>query len=134
MDPQPRNLAQLATALESAWLNFPENTFRDLSDSLPARLAAVHSAKVISVKWNPPGRGADEEDARMGVVLVTLPGSELRESIPKKPNVTSECDVNIQLINQIRKTTINPPTGQNGFFRTTREASKMDCMDFSAFK
>ncbi|GFU90017.1 transposable element Tcb1 transposase [Trichonephila clavipes] len=28
MDPQPRNLAQLATALESAWLNIPENTFR----------------------------------------------------------------------------------------------------------
>ncbi|GFT93236.1 uncharacterized protein TNCV_2220021 [Trichonephila clavipes] len=45
MDPQPRNLAQLATALESAWLNIPENTFRDLSDSLPARLAAVRSAK-----------------------------------------------------------------------------------------
>ncbi|GFX98130.1 hypothetical protein TNCV_4907771 [Trichonephila clavipes] len=45
MDPQPRNLAQLATALESAWLNIPENTFRNLSDSLPARLAAVRSAK-----------------------------------------------------------------------------------------
>ncbi|GFU04088.1 transposable element Tcb1 transposase [Trichonephila clavipes] len=45
MDPQPRNLAQLATALESAWLNIPENTFRDLSDSLPARLAVVRSAK-----------------------------------------------------------------------------------------
>ncbi|KFM83329.1 Transposable element Tcb1 transposase, partial [Stegodyphus mimosarum] len=45
MDPQPRNLAQLATALESAWLNIPENTFRDLCDSLPARLAAVRSAK-----------------------------------------------------------------------------------------
>ncbi|GFU46110.1 transposable element Tcb1 transposase [Trichonephila clavipes] len=45
MDPQPRNLAQLATAVESAWLNIPENTFRDLSDSLPARLAAVRSAK-----------------------------------------------------------------------------------------
>ncbi|GFX41209.1 transposable element Tcb1 transposase [Trichonephila clavipes] len=45
MDPKPRYLAQLATALESAWLNIPENTFRDLSDSLPARLAAVHSAK-----------------------------------------------------------------------------------------
>ncbi|GBN69650.1 hypothetical protein AVEN_147705-1 [Araneus ventricosus] len=28
MDPQPRNLAQLATALESAWLNIPVNTFR----------------------------------------------------------------------------------------------------------
>ncbi|GFU68105.1 transposable element Tc3 transposase [Trichonephila clavipes] len=45
MDPQPRNLAQLATALESAWLNISENTFRDLSDSLPARLAEVRSAK-----------------------------------------------------------------------------------------
>ncbi|GFV47148.1 transposable element Tcb1 transposase [Trichonephila clavipes] len=30
MDPQPRNLAQLA-AVESAWLNIPENTFRDLT-------------------------------------------------------------------------------------------------------
>ncbi|GFX53927.1 retrovirus-related Pol polyprotein from transposon TNT 1-94 [Trichonephila clavipes] len=30
--------------------------------------------------------------------------------------------------------TINPLTGQNGFFRPTREASKMDCTDFSAFK
>ncbi|GFT68383.1 transposable element Tc1 transposase [Trichonephila clavipes] len=29
---------------------------------------------------------------------------------------------------------LNPPTGQNGFFRPTREASKMDCTDFSAFK
>ncbi|GBM93554.1 hypothetical protein AVEN_153783-1 [Araneus ventricosus] len=45
MDPQPRNLAQLATALESAWLNIPVNTFRNLIDSLPALLAAVRSAK-----------------------------------------------------------------------------------------
>ncbi|GBN66177.1 hypothetical protein AVEN_177704-1 [Araneus ventricosus] len=45
MDPQPRNLARLATALESAWLNIPVNTFRNLIDSLPARLAAVRSAK-----------------------------------------------------------------------------------------
>ncbi|GBN52542.1 hypothetical protein AVEN_185532-1 [Araneus ventricosus] len=45
MDPQPRNLAQLATALESAWLNIPVNTFRNLIGSLPARLAAVLSAK-----------------------------------------------------------------------------------------
>ncbi|GBL92579.1 hypothetical protein AVEN_83887-1 [Araneus ventricosus] len=45
MDPQPRNLAQLATALESAWLNIPVNSFRNLIDSLPARLAAVRSAK-----------------------------------------------------------------------------------------
>ncbi|GBM31547.1 hypothetical protein AVEN_247242-1 [Araneus ventricosus] len=45
MDPQPRNLAQLATALESVWLNIPVNTFRNLIDSLPARLAAVRSAK-----------------------------------------------------------------------------------------
>ncbi|KFM66064.1 Transposable element Tcb1 transposase, partial [Stegodyphus mimosarum] len=50
MDPQPRNLAQLATALESAWLNIPENTFRDLCDSLPARLAAVRSAKGASTE------------------------------------------------------------------------------------
>ncbi|KFM62688.1 Transposable element Tcb1 transposase, partial [Stegodyphus mimosarum] len=50
MDPQPRNLAQLATALESAWLNIPENTFRDLCDSLPARLAAVRSAKAAEGK------------------------------------------------------------------------------------
>ncbi|GBM44993.1 hypothetical protein AVEN_225741-1 [Araneus ventricosus] len=46
MDPQPRNLAQLATALESAWLNISVNTFRNITDSLPARLAAVRSAKV----------------------------------------------------------------------------------------
>ncbi|GBM61731.1 hypothetical protein AVEN_256030-1, partial [Araneus ventricosus] len=45
MDPQPRSLAQLTTALESAWLNIPVNTFRNLIDSLPARLAAVRSAK-----------------------------------------------------------------------------------------
>ncbi|GFW55961.1 transposable element Tcb1 transposase [Trichonephila clavipes] len=45
MDPQTRNLAQLAMGLESAWLNIPENTFRNLSDSLPARLAVVRSAK-----------------------------------------------------------------------------------------
>ncbi|GBN63347.1 hypothetical protein AVEN_136055-1 [Araneus ventricosus] len=45
MDPQPHNLAQLATALESVWLNIPVNTFRNLIDSLPARLAVVRSAK-----------------------------------------------------------------------------------------
>ncbi|GBN83879.1 hypothetical protein AVEN_267936-1 [Araneus ventricosus] len=45
MDPQPRNLAQLATALESAWLNIPVNTFRNPIDSLPACLAVVRSAK-----------------------------------------------------------------------------------------
>ncbi|GFV47104.1 transposable element Tcb1 transposase [Trichonephila clavipes] len=53
MNPQPRNLAQLATALESAWLNIPENTFRDLSDSLPARLAAVRSAKGKPASFDP---------------------------------------------------------------------------------
>ncbi|GFW49625.1 DDE_3 domain-containing protein [Trichonephila clavipes] len=37
------SLAQLATALESAWLNIPVNTFRNLIDF--ARLAAVHSTK-----------------------------------------------------------------------------------------
>ncbi|GBM38690.1 hypothetical protein AVEN_54728-1 [Araneus ventricosus] len=45
LDPQPLNLAQLATELESACLNIPVNTFRNLIDSLPARLAAVRSAK-----------------------------------------------------------------------------------------
>ncbi|GBM47485.1 hypothetical protein AVEN_153697-1 [Araneus ventricosus] len=45
MDPQARNLAQLATALESAWYNIPVNTFRNLIDSLLASLAAVRSAK-----------------------------------------------------------------------------------------
>ncbi|GBM91023.1 hypothetical protein AVEN_198492-1 [Araneus ventricosus] len=45
MDPQSRNPAQLATALESAWLNIPVNTFRNLIDSVPARLAAVRFAK-----------------------------------------------------------------------------------------
>ena len=45
MDPQPRNLAQLATALESAWLDIPVNTLRNLIDSLPARFAVARSAK-----------------------------------------------------------------------------------------
>ncbi|GFX65517.1 uncharacterized protein TNCV_4735621 [Trichonephila clavipes] len=45
MDPHPSNLAQLATVLESAWLNLPVNTFRNLIDSLPTRLAAVRSVK-----------------------------------------------------------------------------------------
>ncbi|GBN22193.1 hypothetical protein AVEN_96817-1 [Araneus ventricosus] len=47
MVPQPRNLAQLATALESARFNIPVNIFRNLIDSLPARFAsvAVRSAK-----------------------------------------------------------------------------------------
>ncbi|GBM46676.1 hypothetical protein AVEN_261055-1 [Araneus ventricosus] len=49
-DPQPRNLAQLA--LESAWLNIPVNTFRNLIDSLPARLAAVRSAKVVILAFD----------------------------------------------------------------------------------
>ncbi|KFM68122.1 Transposable element Tcb1 transposase, partial [Stegodyphus mimosarum] len=63
MDPQPRNLAQLATALESAWLSIPENTFRDLCDSLPARLAAVRSAKgLLNKKRN---------DARYGLALLS---------------------------------------------------------------
>ncbi|GIY78328.1 uncharacterized protein CDAR_2441 [Caerostris darwini] len=31
--------------MESAWINIPENTFRNLIDSLPACLAAVRSAK-----------------------------------------------------------------------------------------
>ncbi|GIY62165.1 hypothetical protein CDAR_479151 [Caerostris darwini] len=47
MDPQSRNLGQLATALESACLNTPLNTFRNLIGSLPARFAAVRSAKDV---------------------------------------------------------------------------------------
>ncbi|GFU57252.1 DDE_3 domain-containing protein [Trichonephila clavipes] len=46
MDPHLRNLAQLAKALEPAWLNIPVTIFRNLIDSLLARVAAVHSAKV----------------------------------------------------------------------------------------
>ncbi|GFT39804.1 retrovirus-related Pol polyprotein from transposon 412 [Trichonephila clavipes] len=38
------------------------------------------------------------------------------------------------LIDKDKSVLINPPPGQNGFFRPTREASKMDCTDFSAFK
>ncbi|GFV86048.1 DDE_3 domain-containing protein [Trichonephila clavipes] len=45
MDPHPRNLAQLATALESAWLNIPVNTFKNLIHSLSVGLAAVRSVK-----------------------------------------------------------------------------------------
>ncbi|GFV34568.1 transposable element Tcb1 transposase [Trichonephila clavipes] len=45
LDPHPRNLAQLATALKFTWPNIPVNTFRNLINSFPARLAAVRSAK-----------------------------------------------------------------------------------------
>ncbi|GFW67837.1 transposable element Tcb1 transposase [Trichonephila clavipes] len=45
MDPHQRNLAPLATALETAWLNIPVNTFRNLIDSLPTCLAAVRPVK-----------------------------------------------------------------------------------------
>ncbi|KFM75978.1 Transposable element Tcb1 transposase, partial [Stegodyphus mimosarum] len=67
MDPQPRNLAQLATALESAWLNIPENTFRDLCDSLPARLAAVRSAKGFEGNSKPQIRhlGGSAKDGQL---------------------------------------------------------------------
>ncbi|KFM73508.1 Transposable element Tcb1 transposase, partial [Stegodyphus mimosarum] len=68
MDPQPRNLAQLATALESAWLNIPENTFRDLCDSLPARLAAVRSAKELSAVWAYPTGVSDELGIAQSVI------------------------------------------------------------------
>ncbi|GFS90271.1 transposable element Tcb1 transposase [Trichonephila clavipes] len=45
MDLHPSNLARLAMVLESAGLNIPVNTFRNLIDSHPARLAAVRFAK-----------------------------------------------------------------------------------------
>ncbi|GFX85203.1 hypothetical protein TNCV_1647501 [Trichonephila clavipes] len=40
----------------------------------------------------------------------------------------------IHFLSSMLSSSLNPPTGQNGFFRPTREASKMDCTDFSAFK
>ncbi|GFV56346.1 transposable element Tcb1 transposase [Trichonephila clavipes] len=46
MNPHWSNPAQLAMTLESAWLNIPVNTFRDLIDFFPARLAAVRYAKI----------------------------------------------------------------------------------------
>ncbi|GFV13316.1 transposable element Tc3 transposase [Trichonephila clavipes] len=49
MDLHPRNLAHLSMALESAWLSILVNTFRNLIDSHPARLAAVRFAKGKSV-------------------------------------------------------------------------------------
>ena len=45
MDPQPRNLAQLANSLESAWLNGSMNTFKNLIYSIHVRFAVVHSRK-----------------------------------------------------------------------------------------
>ncbi|KAL1434046.1 hypothetical protein MTO96_012040 [Rhipicephalus appendiculatus] len=42
-----RNLSQLATSLESARLKNPVNTFKNITDSLPARLAAARSAKGV---------------------------------------------------------------------------------------
>ncbi|GFT60406.1 hypothetical protein TNCV_4971721 [Trichonephila clavipes] len=46
------------------------------------------------------------------------------------------CDLRIRSEGRVVNTplVVNPPIGQNGFFRPTREASKMDCTDFSAFK
>ncbi|GFT72459.1 hypothetical protein TNCV_973401 [Trichonephila clavipes] len=41
--------------------------------------------------------------------------------------------LNAQTI-QIVSTRIEENSEQNGFFRPTREASKMDCTDFTAFK
>ncbi|GFT84560.1 hypothetical protein TNCV_714141 [Trichonephila clavipes] len=45
MDPHTRNLAQLATSLASTWLNIPVNNFRNLIESLPARLADIRSVE-----------------------------------------------------------------------------------------
>ncbi|GFT90541.1 transposon Ty3-I Gag-Pol polyprotein [Trichonephila clavipes] len=44
--------------------------------------------------------------------------------------IITDCDA---LVKTLSKKELNPPTAQNGFFRPTREASKMDCTDFSAF-
>ncbi|KAI4885477.1 hypothetical protein NFI96_007017 [Prochilodus magdalenae] len=43
MDPPPRTLQQLWDALQSAWLQIPVTTYQALIESIPARLAAVHS-------------------------------------------------------------------------------------------
>ncbi|GFW81797.1 DDE_3 domain-containing protein [Trichonephila clavipes] len=49
IDPHPRNLAQLPTAVESAGLNIPVNTFGNLIDSLPVLLAAVYFARKVVI-------------------------------------------------------------------------------------
>lgn len=45
MDPQARNLAQQATALELTRLNIPVNPFQNITESLPGHLAAFRTAK-----------------------------------------------------------------------------------------
>ncbi|GFV09088.1 uncharacterized protein TNCV_1834761 [Trichonephila clavipes] len=45
VNPHPLNVAKWVIALELAWLNIPVNTCKNLIGYLPARLAAVRSAK-----------------------------------------------------------------------------------------
>lgn len=45
MDSQPRNLAQLATARETAWLRIKVNTYKNLNDYILARIEAIHTSK-----------------------------------------------------------------------------------------
>ena len=45
MDFYPRNLAQLAMALELAWLNIPVSTFRNLIYSFPPHPTAMNSTE-----------------------------------------------------------------------------------------
>ena len=44
MDPPTHTFQQLWDALQSAWLQIPVTTYQDLTESLPARLAAVRAA------------------------------------------------------------------------------------------
>ncbi|GFT86892.1 hypothetical protein TNCV_4300381 [Trichonephila clavipes] len=52
----------------------------------------------------------------------------------RQKNDLSKCWSELRPLKRIQRLLVdlNPPTGQNGFFRPTREASKMDCTDFSA--
>ncbi|GFV31396.1 uncharacterized protein TNCV_1680491 [Trichonephila clavipes] len=57
---------------------------------------------------------------------------------PTVTRSTIRADVGIAIVPQtisrhLAEVNLNPPTGLNGFFRSNREASKMDCTDFSAF-
>ncbi|GFW66914.1 hypothetical protein TNCV_4687991 [Trichonephila clavipes] len=64
--------------------------------------------------------------------------SDLRVSVLSNLTPLDHADASRDVLprggtSQWHPTRYNPPTGQNGFFRPTREASKMDCTDFSAF-
>ncbi|GFX92998.1 CCHC-type domain-containing protein [Trichonephila clavipes] len=76
-----------------------------------------YDARCIEKKFNPGDFVAHEEFQYPNTRKLRSPFSGPYEIIKQCSEVTYE---------------INPPIGQNGFFRPTREASKMDCTDFSA--